>query len=255
MMLTNYPQGEGQRSINHRILRSLPRESLDRLLSYVHPIQLPHGRIIGLEDERVDEIFFIESGLVSLEQRTMDGRAVEVAAIGAHGVSDPFLLCGFNQTCFESVVRVPVSAYCVSRKAFLIEMARNEGTLRLVQHYARYVLKLIAQISACNRHHTLRERICRWLLFAQDNSDADRFHLTHEFLAEILGVQRTGVSTAANELRTAGLIEYRHGRVRILDRKELEGVSCECYLEARNAKEAAFAEGRKPALMKSSAKA
>lgn len=227
--------------VTNRILQTLSRDSFDRLVNDLRHVDLAHGRVVARAGDTVTEVFFIDSGLVSLVQQMVDGRVVEVAAIGPEGVSAPFSLCGLDRVSIEQIVQVPVSAFAIPREAVVAELNRSEAARQLIQHYARYLIGQIAQVSACNRLHTLKQRICRWLLLAHDCARADRFYLTHEFLAEMLGVHRSALSAIAADLKAAGLIEYRHGHIRILDRKRLNSVSCECYLETRNAQETVFA--------------
>jgi CRP-like cAMP-binding protein len=234
--------GAGQSGkITNRLLRSLPPEAFDRLSPHLRELDLPHGHLIGRPDEPIDYVHFVESGLVSLVQRMDDGRVVEVAAIGPDGVLDPFSICGIERVCLESVVQTPATVFQLPCTVFLAEAAGIESVRRVLTAYARYVIRLIAQISACNRLHSIKQRSCRWLLTARDCARSDRFYLTHEFLAEMLGVQRSGVSVAANELKSAGLIEYTHGRVTVIDGKGLKRRSCPCYSEACEALEAVFA--------------
>jgi CRP-like cAMP-binding protein len=226
--------------VNNRILRAIANDSFERLSPSLKPVQLPHGRVVAAAGESVDEIFFVESGLVSLVQRMANGRVVEVAAIGPEGVTAPFALCGLHRIGIEQIVQIPVSAWRISFEAIHAELVRNPEAQQLIQGYSRYLIGQIAQISACNRLHTLKQRCCRWLLTASDCAQGDSFYLTHEFLSEMLGVYRSAVSTIAVEFREAGMVEYRHGTLKVLDRQGLEGMACECYLQNRNDQDSVF---------------
>lgn len=228
-----------QREISNRILQSLSGEVFERLRPSARAVHLPHGHLISEEFEEIREIYFLNSGLVSVVKRMQDGRMVEVGAIGRDGVTNPFSLCGIGSSSLEAVVQIPVSAISVPRAALLEELPRD-GLRQLVQNYAQYLIRQIAQTAACNRLHSIMERSCRWILAAHTAARADTFFLTHEFLAEMLGVQRSGVTAATIELKGAGMIDYSHGRISILDQQALENASCECYLETQKALEMVF---------------
>lgn len=202
--------------------------------------ELPHARLIGGDAKEHGPVYFIEEGLVSLVQRMEDGRAVEVGAIGLDGITGSFSLRGLAEPTLEAIVQIPVSAIQVPRQVLVEEMSREDLLRGMVGDYVRYLIRLIAQTAACNRLHTIVQRSCRWLLTAHDAARADTFYLTHEFLAEMLGVQRSGVSAAANELRAMGMIDYRRGRLTVLDRQRLEDSACECYTQTRQVLEAVF---------------
>lgn len=133
----------------------------------------------------------------------------------------------------ETIVQLPGSAFRIKRSIMMEEMERDTKLRTHMQDYARFALGQLAQTSACNRLHTLDQRCARWLLIAHDNALADTFPLTHEFLAIMLGVQRSGVSMVLGTLKSAGLIVYVHGRMTILDRLGLEDRACECYADAQ----------------------
>lgn len=229
-----------QRETDNRILQSLSRETFERLKPSFRTVDLPHGLVLSHEYEEVDDVYFLERGLVSIVQRMEDGRIVEVGAIGVNGVTNSFSLCGLGSPGLEYLVQVPVSAIRVHRDVLLDEMSRDGLLKRLIQNYGQFSIEQIARTAACNRLHTITQRSCLWLLTAHDCARADFFDLTHEFLAEMLGVQRSGVSAIASGLRNSGMIAYRHGKVRILDRQALEDGTCECYFDTRMALDRVF---------------
>lgn len=231
---------EQQRDITNRILRSLDRETFERLRCSFRAAQLPHRRVISRVFEEVDDVYFLNSGLVSLVQRMEDGRLVEVGVIGLDGITSSFTLCGLGASSVESLVQIPVSAIRVPREAVIEEMARDDQLRHIVQNYGQYLIQQIAQTAACNRLHSVTQRTCRWLLTSADSARANSFYLTHEFLAEMLGVQRSGVSVSAHELKNAGIIQYSRGRVSIRDRQALENGACECYFDIRQRLEMVF---------------
>ena len=221
--------------ITNLFLRSLSERSLRTLRPQLHPAVLPHGRILERVDGEIDDLYFVDRGLVSLVKTMCDGRAIEVGAVGIEGLTDATALFGVETAVLEAIVQIPGEAWRIGRKA-LLEAATNDRDLhRQLTRYMRFAIAQLAQNTACNRLHTIEERCARWLLICHDNAGSDEFPLTHEFLAMMLGVQRPGVTLAANILRRAGLIEYGRGRVRIVDRAGLEAVSCECWAETHRA--------------------
>lgn len=177
----------------------------------------------------MEYVYFPNSGLISLVKSMSDGRTVEVGVIGVDGIAGLFSLYGIDWAIWEAVVQAPGEALRLRSTALRAEMARSETLSHLIQKYTFVFLSELAQTAACNRLHSLEERCCRWLLIAHDSATTDCFPLTHEFLALMLGVQRSGLSITANVLQKAGLIRYTRGRVTITDRQGLEEAACECY--------------------------
>lgn len=230
----------GHHEITNRILRSLDREALKRLEPSLQAVKLPHGRTISQVAEKVDYVYFINRGMVSLVETTQDGRVVEVALIGPDGVTNPFVLNIADTASIDTVVQIPASALQIPRETLLDEISRNKLLDRVLRDYAQYMIRHLARTAACNRLHSIMQRSCRWLLSARDSALSDSFYLTHEFLAEMLGVQRSGVTVAALELGDLGMISYRHGRVSVLDVLGLEQRTCECYFANREDLDSVF---------------
>jgi CRP-like cAMP-binding protein len=230
--------------VTNRILLGLPPETLKRLRPAFEPLDLPRGRTIDQIDRPIEFFYFVNRGLVSVIKTMRDGRTVEVGAIGPEGVTDPYALFGIDRAIHETIVQVPGTAFRIARDTLRDGMAEDDALRQLLHRYARFAFGQVAQTGACNRLHSLEERCCRWLLIAHDGALSDTYSLTHEFLAMMLGVQRAGVSIAANMLKKAGLIEYTHGRVTITDRSGLEDGACECYATTRSELEKVFGAGK-----------
>jgi CRP-like cAMP-binding protein len=141
----------------------------------------------------------------------------------------------------DAVVQIPGSAFRIERESLTRHLASDDALRTLILNYLRFAFSQVAQTAACNRLHSLEERCCRWLLTARDSAPSDVFPLTHEFLAMMLGVQRSGVTIAARVMKKAGLIGYSRGEVTILDRSGLESAACECYESLRAQLSALFA--------------
>jgi CRP-like cAMP-binding protein len=212
---------------------ALPPALLDRLRPHVEPVVLQQGKVLYEPETRIEKVYFVNRGLVSLIRSMRDGRTVEVGAVGIEGVTGFDSLFGIDAATLECMVQLSGTGLCISPDVLRAEMERSRNLHIVFQRYHHLVLSQIAQTAACNRLHTLEQRCCRWLLIAHDNARADTFSLTHEFLAMMLGVQRSGVSLVANDLQNIGLIRYARGSMTIVDRRSLEAAACECYATIR----------------------
>jgi CRP-like cAMP-binding protein len=213
----------------NRILFALPPASLDRMKPFLEPLIMEKGQVIDRANGPIRHMYFVNRGLVSVVKTMRDGRTVEIGAVGIEGVTDPNALFGIDHALLETMVQIPGSAFRIEREILMREMAKDNAVREIMQKYVRFAFSQLAQTAACNRLHSLEERCCRWLLLAHDSALADNFSLTHEFLAMMLGVRRTGVSIVAHLLKKAGMIDYKRGRVTILDRAALADAACECY--------------------------
>jgi CRP-like cAMP-binding protein len=222
-----------QAARNH-LLSLLPAAELELLLPSLDAVTLETRRVLWEPDEEIGYVHFPLDALISISAILEDGSATEVATIGSEGVSG---IAAFLDT--ESL---PFQGIClVGGEVLRMKAADLPGYLgagrrlpRLMQCYIQTIFVQVGQSAVCNRMHPIDKRCARWLLQTHDRVGADEFNLTHEFLAEVLGVRRAGVSVAARELQQRGLIRYSRGRVTIVDRGGLEGASCECYRVVRN---------------------
>jgi CRP-like cAMP-binding protein len=177
----------------------------------------------------VEYAYFINGGLVSLVKVMEDGRSVEIAAVGTEGFLGLFAAYGFGRALVDHIVQIPATALRIKRSKLQNEISKHAALRRVMTNYLLLVAEQLAQVSACNRLHSLEQRCCHWLLVAHDNALSDQFKLTQEFLASLLGAQRPSVSTTTNRLQKVGLIRYVHGKISILNRAALEETACECY--------------------------
>jgi CRP-like cAMP-binding protein len=222
-------KGPDPRDWANRLLAALPADSRDRLGPHLESIELERGQVVHAAGALIEHVYFIERGLVSLVKTTSDGLAVEVGTIGIEGMIGLSALIGIDRVLVDVVVQAPGIALRARPTLIAEEMARSCRFRNLVLRYGHALLMQFIQTAACNSLHSIEERCCRWLLIAHDSARTDSFPLTHEFLAMLLGVQRAGVSVAASALQKAGVIEYRYGRVSMVDRHGLEARACECY--------------------------
>jgi len=213
----------------NRLLSLLPGRDYARLRPHFEPVSLGYRQSLYRARGPIEFVYFIETGVGSLVNTMANGAASEVGTIGNEGVVGLPLLLGDDRAPHSVYVQVPGGGVRVKASQFQKELERS-ASLRLVMlRYVHAFFNQVAQSAACNQYHSIEQRCCRWLLMTHDRMDSDEFLLTQEFLAMMIGVQRTGVTAAASALQKADLIRYRRGVVTIVDRRGLELGSCECY--------------------------
>ena len=213
----------------NRLLGLLPAKDYRRLHQHLERIPLTYRQSLYRVRRPLDFVYFIETGVGSLVNTMANGAAAEVGTIGNEGVVGLPLLLGDDRAPTSVYVQVPGTGLRMPAAQFSRELARSASMRTVMLRYAHALFNQVAQSAACNHFHSLEQRCCRWMLMTHDRMTSDEFLLTQEFLAMMLGVQRTGVSAAAGALQRAGLIRYRRGVVTILDRRGLRQRACECY--------------------------
>jgi CRP-like cAMP-binding protein len=217
------------RPIKNTTLQSIPEDEFDLIRPHLEPAHVSTRHILQETGERIQFAYFLNDGLASLVILTTDGRSVEIAIVGREGVVGTPLAVGLHRGPYRAIMQIPGTALRI-KSAVLEEYLPETPVLRLMLN--RYILiqgLQFAQIAACNRLHEIEQRLARWLLMCQDRVGSEVLPITHEFLAQMLGTGRPSVSLAAGMLHRAGMIENLRGKVRIRDRKQLEGATCECY--------------------------
>lgn len=213
----------------NRLLGLLSPKDYQRLRPHLHRVPLGYRQSLYRARQRLGFVYFIETGVGSLVNTMANGTAAEVGTIGNEGVVGLPLLLGDNRAPTSVYVQVPGAGLRMTAARFSAELARSASMRAVMLRYAHALFNQVAQSAACNHFHTLQQRCCRWMLMTHDRMQSDEFLLTQEFLAMMLGVQRTGVSLAAGALQRAGLIRYSRGVVTILNRRGLRQRACECY--------------------------
>ena len=213
----------------NRILSALPPEEFERLRPKLREVGLKAGKIIFDAEEPINDVYFINGGIVSWLATLEDGNTVEAGVIGPEGIAGMAVLLGASSTPNQGLVQADLQASKISSGDLITEFRKGGELNRLILRFVHSMFIQVAQTAACNRLHTLDQRLARWLLMTHDRIVGDSFPLTQEFLSRMLGVRRAGVSVAANSLRQDGFIDYHRGDIRILDRDGLENLSCECY--------------------------
>jgi len=218
----------------NKLLASLPRAEFDRLRPHLRTIPTKVRQVLHPVNEPVRKVYFLNGGVASMTTVMNDGAMVEIATVGDEGLVGINAFFGGSMLSGETMMQVPdTSAEVLSVDAFQRELARGGAFHECVHRYSQGLLMLIMQSTGCMALHPVQERCCRWLLMTHDRVHHDEFHLSHEFLAMMLGSTRPTVTTVAGTLQKAGLIKYTHGRISILDRRGLEAASCECYATVR----------------------
>jgi CRP-like cAMP-binding protein len=217
----------------NRLLGLLSPKDYERLRPHLHGIALKYRQsLYRAQAHRI--CLIIETGVGSLVNTMANGQAAEVGTIGNEGLVGLPLVFGDDRAPTSVYVQVPGGGLRMRAELFKKEVARSASMRTVMLHYAQAFFNQVAQSAACNHFHSLEQRCCRWMLMTHDRMQSDEFLLTQEFLAMMLGVQRTGVSAAASTLKGAGLIRYKLGNVTIIDRRGLIRRSCECYGVSKN---------------------
>lgn len=213
----------------NRILAGLPREDYERLAAHLTPVNLSQGQLIYHVDDTIKQVYFPTDSMVSLVSQLSDGTSVEVGVVGFEGIAGLPLLLGVNRSPHEMMCQIPGGAMQASAEAIKREFKSGGALHDLLLRYTQSLMLTISQSMACNRIHSIGERLARWLLMSYDRCPSDELPLTQEFLAAMLGTRRAGVTEAAIKLQTEGVIKYKRGHIRIEDKKGLEACACECY--------------------------
>lgn len=218
-----------QANSSNRLLAALSRKDYARLVPALEPVELAFGRVLSQPGDRIREVYFPVDCLVSLLTLVDSRRAAEVGIVGPEGMVGLSVALGAKVSPVRAVVLGSGTAMRIDAARFRVEF---QNSSRLQRESLRFTHSLMAQISqtaACNRFHTVGQRLARWLLMTRDRVMSNRFRLTHEFLAHMLGVRRVGVTQAASTLQQRKLISYSHGSITILDSDGLAAAACECY--------------------------
>lgn len=199
-------------------------------------------------NQPIAHVYFPESCVGSIIGLMADGSAVETATVGEEGMIGLPVFHGTDRTASQAFIQIAGQAYRLSSPVFREELRRSETLTRMLHHYSQALFTLVAQTSACNRLHNMRQRCARWLLHTHDRVGADRgvkeFALTQQFLSQMLGVRRATVTDAMGMLQDAGAIRYEMGRITVVDRPRLEAQACDCYAIVRSEFDRLLADGR-----------
>lgn len=215
---------------NH-LLALLPRKDRTHLLALCEPVELKLSQVVCKRGDLTQHVYFPTDSFVSLVTRIDEHPGLEVGMIGSEGMLGVQLALGVTRAPLHAVVQGAGSSLRLDADAFQAELDRSPMLQRVLNRYLYVRMAQLAASAGCLRYHLIGPRLARWLLMSQDRAHADSFHVTHEFLAFMLGVRRVGITVAASALQRSGLITYHRGHLTVLDRTGLEAAACSCYAE------------------------
>lgn len=213
---------------NH-LLAALPAAVQDRLFPHLEPVPLKLGQVLYESGDTLRHVYFPTDAIVSLLYVMENGASAEIAVVGNEGLIGVSLFMGGESTPSRAIVQSAGSAYRILGQRIKDEFNRHGDMLQLMLRYTQSLLTQMSQTAVCNRHHSVDQQLCRWLLLSLDRLPSNRLTMTQELIANMLGVRREGVTDAATKLQKQGVIEYVRGQITVLDRPKLETMSCECY--------------------------
>lgn len=213
---------------NH-LLAALPQSEFERLAPHLELVSLALGEVLYESGGRLNHVYFPTDSIVSLLYVMEDGSSAEIAVVGNEGILGISLFMGGETTPSRAVVQSEGSGYRLPAQLLKREFNRGGPMMLLLLRYTQALITQMSQTAVCNRHHSIDQQLCRWLLMSLDRLHSDELTMTQELIANMLGVRREGVTEAAGKLRDAGIIEYSRGHIKVLDRPKLEQHVCECY--------------------------
>jgi len=215
--------------LGNHLLAALPAADLMRLLPDMEFVALSLGEVLYESGTQLHHVYFPVSGVVSLLILMEDGGTAEIAVVGNDGCVGIALLLGGQTTLDRAVVQIAGYSYRLPAERLLHEFKRAKAVQLLLLRYVQALMTQTAQTAVCNRHHTVEQQLCRWLLLTLDRVRSSDVVMTQELISNMLGVRRSGITQAARNLQQAGLISYERGHITVVDRAKLEAHACECY--------------------------
>ena len=214
--------------LNH-LLDALPPSDYERLASHLELIPMTLGDVLYESGDKLRYVYFPTTSIISLLYVMEDGASAEIAVVGNEGILGISLFMGGETTPSRAIVQSAGYAFRLRAALLKEEFARYGPTMHLLLRYTQALITQMAQTAVCNRHHSVDQQLCRWLLLSLDRLRSNELSMTHELIANMLGVRREGVTEAAGKLQDAGLIRYGRGKITVVDRPGLETRTCECY--------------------------
>jgi CRP-like cAMP-binding protein len=211
------------------LLAVLAKSDFERVLPHLELVPMPLGHVVYESGRQLRHVYFPTTAIVSLLYVMEDGASAEIAVVGNEGIVGIALFMGGESTPSRAIVQSAGYAYRLEAQLLKLEFNRAGPVMHLFLRYTQALITQMAQTAVCNRHHSVDQQLCRWLLLSLDRLASNELTMTQELIANMLGVRREGVTEAAGKLQSAGLIHYSRGRITVLDRSGLEARSCECY--------------------------
>lgn len=213
----------------NRILGALPQAEWERWRPQLEAVDMPLGKVLYESGMKLAHLYFPTTSIVSLLYVMENGASAEIAIVGREGLVGISLFMGGDSTPSRAVVQSAGKGYRLKAGGMMNEFNKSGPVMHLLLRYTQALITQMAQTAVCNRHHTLDQQLCRWLLLSLDRLPSNELVMTQELIANMLGVRREGVTEAAGRLQKDGLISYQRGRITVLNRPELEVRTCECY--------------------------
>jgi CRP-like cAMP-binding protein len=213
---------------NH-LLAAITPAALERWSPHLEHVAMPLGDVLYESGGLLEHVYFPTTSIVSLLYLLLDGASAEIAVVGNEGLLGISLFMGGETTPSRAIVQSAGFGYRLKSQYLKDEFNRGGATMRLLLRYTQALITQMSQTAVCNRHHSVDQQLCRWLLLSLDRLASNHLVMTQELIANMLGVRREGVTEAAGKLQRAGIIRYKRGRIEVLDRKGLEAAVCECY--------------------------
>jgi len=214
---------------HNQLLAALPEAEWERWLPDLELVEMPLGEVLYESGRTLAHVYFPTDAIVSLLYVMENGSSAEIAVVGNEGVVGISLFMGGGSTPSRAVVQSAGQGYRLSAQNIKDEFSRSGPVMHLLLRYTQALITQMAQTAVCNRHHSLDQQLCRWLLLSLDRLNGNQLVMTQELIANMLGVRREGVTEGALKLQKSGLIKYARGRITVLDRPGLEARTCECY--------------------------
>lgn len=214
---------------NNLLLGALSEDARDRVFPHLQKVPMELGDVLYEPGDKLGHVYFPVDSIISLLYVMEDGRSAEISVVGKEGLIGIALFMGGESTSSRAIVQSAGTAYRLSGQGLKDEFNRHGDMQLLLLRYTQSLITQMAQTAVCNRHHSIDQQLCRWLLLSLDRLPDNRLTMTQELIANMLGVRREGVTEAAGKLQKAGVIEYSRGHIEVLDRESLERLCCECY--------------------------
>lgn len=211
------------------LLNALKHTDIQRFREDLELVEMPLGQVLYESGEKLNYVYFPTTSIVSLLYVIENGASAEIAVVGNEGILGISIFMGGDTTPGRAIVQSAGYGYRLKAKLLKGEFNRAGPTMRLLLRYTQALITQMSQTAVCNRHHSIDQQLCRWLLLSLDRLNSDELIMTQELIANMLGVRREGVTEAAGKLQALGLITYSRGKIKVLDRKGLENKCCECY--------------------------
>lgn len=214
---------------DNMLLNTLPDESKARIFPQLKPVHLPLGKVIYESGQSLKLVYFPTDSIVSLLYQIENGSSAEISIVGNDGMLGIAVFMGGESMPSRAVVQSAGNAFFLPATILKKEFNNNPSIRLILLRYVQALIAQIAQTAVCNRHHTIEQQLCRWLLLSIDRLASNNLNMTQELIANMLGVRREGVTEAAGKLQKLGVIHYKRGHIEVIDRGKLERLCCECY--------------------------